>query len=261
MTDIERIEQRLAAVERTVTGDDFDLEELRQLSEFVDELEAVRDRLDDLAERVADVEGDVEALGGYASEVESVNTDVERQAYAAYATVDRLEDRIDEVETRLGTIEATDDSGSPTDGRSGTATGDAAASPTSGPADDGPSRSRHEASDPRDGDAQGEFGPFVPATADGGPNATDGSQGASTSVAEAVAKEEKEEKEAGPEPGAGRASNEATGNRTPGAGGETADRESVDQLFDATTADDADASTPDDGDDDGILASLRAKLS
>lgn len=226
MTDIERIEQRLTAVERTVTGDDVDLSELGRLTEFIDELETVESQLDDLSERVASLEADVEALGGYASEVDSVNTDVERQAYAAFAAVDRLEERVDEIGERVEDIEATES---------------AAAAP------DGPDPGT-EAS-PADADesteiattdgGEGSMGPFVPATANEAAESRTGTDDG-PSLTEAVQHEENGD----------------------GGATDTTDQSSVDELFDGTeTTDEPEQSSDADEEDGGFIDSLRAKLS
>ncbi|MBX0303479.1 DUF7310 family coiled-coil domain-containing protein [Haloarcula salinisoli] len=98
MTDIDRIEQRLAAVERTVTDGDHELNDIADLTDLADDIERVEQRLDSIEERVAELEGVYDALDGYVSNVRSVNENVEQQAGAAYAAVDRLEERVDELE-------------------------------------------------------------------------------------------------------------------------------------------------------------------
>lgn len=98
MTDIDRIEQRLAAVERTVTDGDHELNDIADLTELADDVDRLEQRLDSIEERVAELEGVHDALDGYVSNVRSVNEDVEQQAGAAYAAVDRLEERVDELE-------------------------------------------------------------------------------------------------------------------------------------------------------------------
>lgn len=108
MTDIERIEQRLSAVERTVVDGDHKLNDVARLAELADDVEGIDDRLDQLEERVAELEGISAAMDGYVDNIRSVNESVERQAGAAYAAVDRLEERVDELEHSMdgGSTEA-----------------------------------------------------------------------------------------------------------------------------------------------------------
>jgi|GEM_PF-2419914 chromosome segregation ATPase len=98
MTDIDRIEQRLAAVERTVTDGDHELNDIADLTDLADDMERLERRLDSIEERVAELEGVQDALDGYVSNVRSVNESIEQQAGAAYAAVDRLEERVDDLE-------------------------------------------------------------------------------------------------------------------------------------------------------------------
>lgn len=110
MTDIERLDERLTAVERAVVDGDYELDELADVAALADDVERIESRLDELEERVADVEARSEALGGFVSNVRSVNEDVEQQADSAIAAVDRLEARIDELEQAMaagGTGEST----------------------------------------------------------------------------------------------------------------------------------------------------------
>ena len=91
MSDRERLERRLRTVERTLTGDDHDLEAVVG-HELVETLE---ERLADAEERVDELEAANQALRGYVGNVRSVNEDVEQRAEAALAAVDRLEERLD----------------------------------------------------------------------------------------------------------------------------------------------------------------------
>jgi len=116
MTDLDTLERRLAAVERTVVDGDgtpADLPELESVAADVDHLES---RLDDLEAQVADLEGAMEAVRGYAGSVRSVNEDVERRADAAVATVDRLERRIEDIEWVLGSEDTSSRPSRTTDG-------------------------------------------------------------------------------------------------------------------------------------------------
>ncbi len=103
MSDIERIDQRLSAVERAVVDSDVKLDQLADLATLTEDLDRLEDRIEAHEQRIASLEGTVDALDGFAGSVESVNEDVEKQADAAIAAVDRLEYRIDELEDSIET--------------------------------------------------------------------------------------------------------------------------------------------------------------
>ncbi len=98
MSDIERLDQRLAAVERVVVDGDIAVEELADCAALAEDIERLESRLEDHERRLAALKGTTDALGGFMSNVESVNQTVERQANGAIAAVDRLEYRLDELE-------------------------------------------------------------------------------------------------------------------------------------------------------------------
>ncbi|MFC7213639.1 hypothetical protein ACFQO4_06025 [Saliphagus sp. GCM10025334] len=101
MTDTERLERRLAGVERALLEDERpfdDIAEVAALDEDVTQFEA---RLEAHDRRIAEVEGSVQATSGFVDNVRHVNDDVERRANAALAAVDRLERRLDDLETGL----------------------------------------------------------------------------------------------------------------------------------------------------------------
>ena len=101
MNDHERIEQRLSAVERTVVDGDGLVDELTDLESIADRLDGLEARVERHERRIASLEGSIDAVGGFVGNVESVNEDVEKQADAAIAAVDRLEYRLDELERRV----------------------------------------------------------------------------------------------------------------------------------------------------------------
>ncbi|ADB59240.1 hypothetical protein Htur_0339 [Haloterrigena turkmenica DSM 5511] len=104
MADIDRIDHRLAAVERAVIDGDYEVDELGDLATLTETVERLETRLDEQERRLAALEAKTESLTGFVDNVESVNDDVERQAATAVATVDRLEDRIDELESALEAV-------------------------------------------------------------------------------------------------------------------------------------------------------------
>ncbi|WP_123536471.1 DUF7310 family coiled-coil domain-containing protein [Halosimplex salinum] len=98
MTDIERLDERLTAVERAVVDGDYELDELADLAAVADDLDRLESRLDDVEERLATVEARSQSVEGFVGQVRSVNEDVEKRADAAIAAVDRLERRVGELE-------------------------------------------------------------------------------------------------------------------------------------------------------------------
>ncbi|QLK27243.1 hypothetical protein HYG81_06470 [Natrinema zhouii] len=103
MSDIERIEQRLSAVERAVIDGDLELAALDDVASLAENLEALAERIDVHEQRIAELEGRIDALDGLVGSVESVNETVEQRANGAVAAVDRLEYRIDELERVVDT--------------------------------------------------------------------------------------------------------------------------------------------------------------
>lgn len=98
MTDFERLERRLAAVERTLTDSERPVSDIPDQAAIADDIERIDQRIDDLVTRIATLEGSTQALRGYVGNVRSVNEAVEQRADAAVATVDRLERRVEALE-------------------------------------------------------------------------------------------------------------------------------------------------------------------
>lgn len=101
MSDIERIERRLSALERAVVDGDPEVPALEDRASLAADLETAVERLEAHDRRLADLEGRVDALEGAVSGVEPADDAVERRANAAVAAVDRLEFRIDGLERAL----------------------------------------------------------------------------------------------------------------------------------------------------------------
>ncbi|WP_198530010.1 DUF7310 family coiled-coil domain-containing protein [Halorubrum aethiopicum] len=84
-TDRARLEERLDAVERTLTGTD------RSVAGVVDgaaadaEREAIAERLDAIETRIEELEAATQAVRGYAGAIRAVNREVERRADLALA--------------------------------------------------------------------------------------------------------------------------------------------------------------------------------
>lgn len=108
MSEIERFDQRLAAVERVVVDGDIAVEELADCAALAEDIERLESRLEDHERRLAALKGTTDALGGFMSNVKSVNQTVERQANGAIAAVDRLEHRLGELELWMESEVGTD---------------------------------------------------------------------------------------------------------------------------------------------------------
>lgn len=95
MPDRERLDRRLGAVERAISGDDRDLEALASTGDLARRVEALEEELEAAEDRISELEAATQALRGYVGSIRSVNEDVEQRADAAIAAVDRLEGRLD----------------------------------------------------------------------------------------------------------------------------------------------------------------------
>lgn len=92
MSDLDTLDERLRTVERTLTGDDFDLLEVRDAADVHARFESIETRLDTIESRLADLDASSQALRGYVGNVRAVNREVERRADAAIAAVESLEE-------------------------------------------------------------------------------------------------------------------------------------------------------------------------
>ncbi|MCU4751642.1 hypothetical protein OB919_06560 [Halobacteria archaeon AArc-curdl1] len=101
MTDIDRIEHRLAAVERVVVDDEQTFDDIAHLAALSDAVERLEKRLENHERRIAEIDGATQSVEGFVNNVERVNENVEQQANVALATVDRLEKRVDELSAHL----------------------------------------------------------------------------------------------------------------------------------------------------------------
>ncbi|MEF8821708.1 MAG: hypothetical protein V5A52_05475 [Halovenus sp.] len=90
------LRERVDALERAVTDGDCDLTALTDEAEAVERLETVEMQLDELEDRVAELEAATQALRGYAGNIRSVNRDVEQRADAALAKAREVEDALDD---------------------------------------------------------------------------------------------------------------------------------------------------------------------
>lgn len=145
MAERETLDRRLRAVERTVVDGETDLEAIREAGQLTERVDQVTADLDAVQERLDELEAATQALRGYVGNVRSVNDDVERRADAALAAVDRLEDRLDDPQSRPTTDGDADSLHLPSDdgGHTTNANGTAVAAPRDGatPSDSSPTPS------------------------------------------------------------------------------------------------------------------------
>lgn len=90
------LEDRLAAVERTLTDDEHAPADLSAPAALETRIETVESRLDDIESRLADAEGTVAALRGHADDGRSVDRETEQVAQRALATAREAKRRLDE---------------------------------------------------------------------------------------------------------------------------------------------------------------------
>jgi septal ring factor EnvC (AmiA/AmiB activator) len=76
----ETLEERLAAVERTLTDGDHDLTALENAGERADRLDDLEAEMDTLDERIAELEAATQALRGYVGNIRATNNEVEQRA-------------------------------------------------------------------------------------------------------------------------------------------------------------------------------------
>jgi hypothetical protein len=103
MPDRDPLAERVRAVERALVDDaDADLAALGDAAALAARVDEVEARLDDLDERVAELEAATQAVRGYVGNVRHVNRSVAERADAALARVERLESELDEGRPRDG---------------------------------------------------------------------------------------------------------------------------------------------------------------
>lgn len=108
MTDIDRLEERLTAVERTVIDGEHDFDNLDDVATLADSLEGIGNRLDELSRRVAELEAESESIQGYIANVDSINEDVAKQAASAVAATESLAERVEALEHTVQPEESVD---------------------------------------------------------------------------------------------------------------------------------------------------------
>jgi chromosome segregation ATPase len=87
----EALEKRIAALERAITDGEADCGALAEGAVTAERVEALEAQLDDLSDRVGELDAATQALRGYVGNVRSVNREVERRADTALSKVESLE--------------------------------------------------------------------------------------------------------------------------------------------------------------------------
>jgi len=87
----EALEKRIAALERAITDGEADYGALADSAATAERVETLESRLDNLTDRVGELDAATQALRGYVGNVRSVNREVERRADTALSKVESLE--------------------------------------------------------------------------------------------------------------------------------------------------------------------------
>ncbi len=87
----EDLETRIDALERAITDGDGDFAEIRVAAETGAQLDRLETDLEELQDRVCELEAATQALRGYVGNVRAVNEDVESRADAALAKAETIE--------------------------------------------------------------------------------------------------------------------------------------------------------------------------
>jgi hypothetical protein len=89
----DQLEERVAALERAVTDGEGDAPALAEAAVTAERLEDCETTVEDLEDRVAELEAATQALRGYVGNVRSVNREVEERADLALSRVEALSGR------------------------------------------------------------------------------------------------------------------------------------------------------------------------
>ena len=91
MSDAERLDERVRAIERTLTDGDATIPELESRADLLERVDELAERTAEIERRLDELDAAAQALRGYVGNVRSVNREVERRADAALAAVESLE--------------------------------------------------------------------------------------------------------------------------------------------------------------------------
>jgi DNA repair exonuclease SbcCD ATPase subunit len=89
------LEDRLAALERAVTDGKHDCSALAEGAATADRVDAIEAEIEDLTDRVAELEAATQALRGYVGNVRSVNSEVEERADLALSKAEAASRAVD----------------------------------------------------------------------------------------------------------------------------------------------------------------------
>jgi len=113
------IEARLEAVERAVTDGSHTFDGVTDAASTAARLDRLETTVEELDDRLAEVESAVEALRGYLGGVQAVNDDVEQRANAALAKAEALEaELVDDPHLRRERVDVNDAAREVADGAS-----------------------------------------------------------------------------------------------------------------------------------------------
>lgn len=87
----EALEKRIAALERAVTDGEGEHGTLADSAVTAERVETLEAQLDDVTDRIGELDAATQALRGYVGNIRSVNRDVEQRADAALAKAESLE--------------------------------------------------------------------------------------------------------------------------------------------------------------------------
>lgn len=97
-SDADRLDERLRAVERAMTGSDATVADLGDDAAAAAERDALASRVADLESRVDELEAATQAIRGYVGSIRAVNREVERRADLALARASRGGDAVRDAE-------------------------------------------------------------------------------------------------------------------------------------------------------------------
>jgi len=97
MDRIEQLEQRVAAIERTVVDGEHTIDELDDLETLLRAVDKLTSDVEAMEQRLLKLESGLEALEGCVGNIQSVNESVEQQAGVAIVSAKRAEHRVDTI--------------------------------------------------------------------------------------------------------------------------------------------------------------------
>ncbi|WP_435074964.1 DUF7310 family coiled-coil domain-containing protein [Halorubrum sp. HHNYT27] len=108
-SDVDRLDERLQAVERALTGSDTAVADIGDSAAATAEREALAERVTDLESRVEELEAATQSIRGYVGSVRAVNREVEQRADLALARASRADGDAVPIESALDAAVPTDE--------------------------------------------------------------------------------------------------------------------------------------------------------